>query len=220
MTALGRVNEFFKPVSATNNNNNNNSATTPGGMHASTTPITPASSLGMSSMKTPSPRHLSSGFNTPDSASGGDSYRHMRSMIDRSKKEREKNREKARDELEELSAENEDLQAQVDLELPQLRQPLAEREGDVCRLGDEISEMRGRNDKLRSALRDAVAQGERWRRQSREHVTNEDCERLGRIVAARDGALQELRLRTRTGLSDDRERSANLETCEEELEDD
>lgn len=335
---LGRVDEFFKPVSATNNPNNNktsasptsNLVNTPGSIgpqsgsatttphtkkrpispsntpgssnpnNPTTTPITPASSCGGGLIKTPSPRHH--GGSDMDGGNG-DAYRHLRSMIDRLKKDKEVLRETT----EELRAENEDLQAQVDLELPQLRQSLAEREDDVRRLSDELQAIKEINDTLRDALRDAVVQGERWRRQSREHVTNADCERLGRVVparggvknpfgeawqdgrewkqvsddlgnvrceldaverrarrrkrrrvhsvqgqsckpeddegtrstgdenqdsninsgwsnanASRDGAMEGLRLRNRVGLtnSDDRDRTGNLDTCEDDLEDD
>lgn len=110
---------------------------------------------------------------------GGDAYQYFRERIDVLMKENEKLRG-TEEEVAALKSENEDLRTQLELELPDLRRELEEK---------NLQEMacRERADKLAKIVAEiAVELSKVQRREKREKMAL-DSERLGRVVVERSG---------------------------------
>lgn len=197
---LGRVDEFFKSVPSSSrvqrrpaspslgrletSSDSRPGATTTTTAVTATTAVASASNTGTSGgVKVKGGGATLTTIGPVSEGSSDASYKYLRGMIDALKKENDTLRETA----EELRTENEDLHAQVDLELPQLRQLIAERDGDVKRHEVEVKESHQVIERLKGALRDAAVDGDNWRRKESEHVVHADGERLGKMVVARGG---------------------------------
>lgn len=108
-----------------------------------------------------------------------DGYRHMRALIDRLTIENSQLRKEAAL-VEDLRAENEDLRTQVELELPELREALCEKEHAVENAEAEVAA-------LRRAATEAAVRAEKLRREIAERALFEDGERIGHAVVERSG---------------------------------
>lgn len=108
-----------------------------------------------------------------------DGYRHMRALIDRLTIENSQLRKEAAL-TEDLRAENEDLRTQVEIELPEVREALSEKEQALEKAEAEVIA-------LRRAATDAALEAERLRREIAERALFEDGERIGHAVVERNG---------------------------------
>lgn len=110
---------------------------------------------------------------------GADAYRHLRSMVDKLTLENASLRDAAA-ECEDLRAKNEDLCTQVEIEIPELRATLSERE-------DSLMQCEVRSKQLETMLKETAIRSERLRREVAERAACANGERLGRAAVERGG---------------------------------
>lgn len=106
-----------------------------------------------------------------------DAYRILRRLVDKLTTENHNLRQAAA-EIQQLRDENEDLQTQVEIEVPQLRCDVAERDAELEKMKTDMRS-------LRNALKDSVIQGEQMRRKLTIQTTEIDAERLGHVILTR-----------------------------------
>ena len=162
-----RVDAYFKPISKPDsnpnnkNNNNTNEITIPTAVHAPMVPLTVAQ-------------------NGPPQQ---DPYRHLRSMVDSLQTENKRLNvvaNEANDQLEEIKRENEDLNARIEIEIPELYSSAEEAQKKFNNLNQRV-------EKLTNVLQQSVIDAARFERNEKRVKMEDDSKRLGHPEFERTG---------------------------------